>query len=401
MNDYRKKYFMNIRFYLLIIILGLCSLTKAQNLSTEKDIDNFIDEQIKRKKISGAVVLVAKADSVLMHSSYGYQSIENKSKMDTNSIFRIYSMTKPVTSVAALMLIDSGKISLNDPIEKYLPQLKDLKVLKGNKEVPLERSVTIKHLLTHTAGFAYGFGLGLSKVDFMYNKDHPFISSTTDEFLSKLSKYPLKSQPGEKYSYSLSVDVLGVLIEKVSGMTLGEFCKINIFDPLGMRDTYFKLPEVKVGRFCANYGVFLELKDSPEKSDFLKDRLHSGGGGLVSTGSDYLKFCQLLLNKGEYNGIRLLSRVLVETMTENHLPKGEALFKSGGEVGVGFGLGVSVIMQEWGDKGHLGDYSWNGMASTHFFISPSTDLIVIVMSQKMPYSNNLIQNVKPLVYKGL
>ena len=219
--------------------------------------------------------------------------------------------------------------------------------------------------------------------------------------MQRLSELPLQSNPGEKYNYSISVDVLGCIIERVSGMRLSEFFNENIFEPLEMNDTYFKLPESKVKRFCSYYKKGLKLKESYKSTRYTKDGRQSGGGGLVSTSSDYLKFCTLLLNNGIYNNDTLISSSIIAEMTTNQLPEGEGVYKVNNDVGIGFGLGFMVYMKEWGKQGHLGDYGWSGAGSTHFYISPKEDLIVIIMSQKAPYSNELVSGLKPIIFEGL
>ena len=373
----------------------------AQQLKNELMVDEFIQNQISQKNIAGAVVLVSHKGKSLMHSAYGYQDIEDNILMDTSSIFRIYSMTKPITSLATMLLVDRDSIELDDPIEMYIPELKNLMVLEKKRQVKSKGKITVRDLLRHTSGFAYGFGLGTSKVDKLYNQNHPLFVGNTNEMIQRLSKFPLQSNPGTKYNYSLSVDVLGCLIERVSGKSLSEFLKVNIFDPLGMSDTHFKLPKSKTGRFCSYYENNLKLKESYKSTDYLKERMQSGGGGLVSTSSDYLKFCKLLFNDGIFNNDTLISSDLIVEMKKNQLPEGEGVYKNNNEVLIGFGLGFMVNMKEWGNQGHQGDYGWNGIGSTHFYISPKDDLIVIIMSQKAPYSNKLVHGLKPIIFEGL
>lgn len=386
---------------LSLIFISLIVSTQAQKLTNESTADNFITDQVKQKNIAGAVVIISRKGETILHKAYGQQDIEDKVKMDTSSIFRIYSMTKPITSLATMMLVDRDSITLDDPIGMYIPELKNLMVLEKKGLVESENKITVRDLLRHTSGLAYGIGLGTSKVDKLYDENHPLFVRNNDQMVQRLSELPLQNNPGEEYHYSISVDVLGCLIERVSGMSLSEFFKENIFEPLGMNDTHFKLPESKVNRFCSHYEKGLKLKESYKSSRYTKDGRQSGGGGLVSTSSDYLKFCTLLLNKGVYNNDTLISASIITEMTSNQLPAGEGVYKRNNEVGIGFGLGFMVYLKEWGKAGHLGDYGWNGAGSTHFYISPKDELIVIIMSQKAPYSNTLVNGLKPIIYEGL
>ncbi|PHR24543.1 MAG: serine hydrolase [Fluviicola sp.] len=391
-----------IKSFLLPVIIVFSTISiQAQKLSNERSVDKFIKNQVNQKNIAGAVVLISRKGETIMHTAYGQQDIEDKVKMNTSSIFRIYSMTKPITSLATMMLVDRDSIALDDPIEIYIPELKNLMVLEKKGLVESENKITVRDLLRHTSGFAYGIGLGTSKVDKLYDKNHPLFVSNNDQMVQRLSELPLQNNPGEKYHYSISVDVLGCLIERVSGMSLSEFFNKNIFEPLEMNDTHFKLPESKVNRFCSHYEKGLKLKESYKSSNYTKDGRQSGGGGLVSTSSDYLKFCTLLLNNGIYNNDTLISSSIITEMTSNQLPPGEGVYKRNNEVGIGFGLGFMVYLKEWGKAGHLGDYGWNGAGSTHFYISPKEELIVIIMSQKAPYSNTLVNGLKPIIYEGL
>jgi CubicO group peptidase (beta-lactamase class C family) len=390
------KYIIFVLFFIFSIVR-----THAQKLTNESEIDNFIKLQINQKNIAGAVILVSHKGQMIKHSAYGHQDLDDNIVMDTSSIFRIYSMTKPITSLAVMMLVERDSIALDDPIEMYIPELKDLMVLKDKKLVKSKTKITVRDLLRHTSGFAYGLGLGSSKVDKLYDKNHPLFVSNNKEMVQRLSEFPLQSNPGEKYSYSISVDVLGYLIESVSGMRLSEFFNKNIFEPLEMNDTYFKLPESKVKRFCSVYEKGLKLNESYNYSNYIKERIQSGGGGLVSTSADYFKFCTLLLNNGVYKNDTLISSSIIAEMITNQLPEGEGVYKVNNNVGIGFGLGFMVYMKEWGKQGHQGDYGWNGLASTHFYISPKEDLIVIIMSQKSPYSNKLVDKLKPLIFEGL
>lgn len=385
---------------LLILIFGSV-ISFGQTLENQKQIDDYIQSQIKAKEISGAVVMVTQHQKTILHQSYGLQDVEDKIKMDTASIFRIYSMTKPITSLAAMILVDRGEINLDDNIVKYFPEFKDIKVLQNKKMVRLKNKITVRDLLRHTSGFGYGYSLGDDPVDKMYNKNHPLSVATFEQMINRLATYPLNSQPGTKYKYSLSVDVLGCLISRVSKMSLGEFFKANLFKSLNMNDTDFMLSESKVERFCSYYEKNLKLKESYKKSTYRNKHMESGGGGLISTSADYMKFCHLILNEGIVNGDTIISPYLIAEMSKNQLPEGEAIYKNKNGVGIGFGLGFSVYMKEWGKHGHPGDLSWSGIGSTHFYISPKEDLAIVIMSQHAPFSDKLLSKLKPLILDGI
>jgi CubicO group peptidase (beta-lactamase class C family) len=242
----------------------------------------------------------------------------------------------------------------------------------------------------------YGF-FGLGPVERLYMRDHPLFSSSQEEMLEKLSTLPLVEQPGTKWRYSVSTDVLGALVERVSGQSLGEFFQEHIFLPLSMEDTGFVVPDEKLDRFASVYGLNLTLLDAARSSAYRQsDRLQSGGGGLVSTASDYHRFCQMLLDGGVFDGRRLLKEETVEEMMRNQLPEGVRAYRL-----FGFGLGLQVQMTDWGVLAHRDQVGWNGVASTHFWISPRDDLIFIALSQRQPYSTQLKDVLTPLVYGAL
>ncbi len=365
---------------------------------------------IDNKQIAGAITLVARHGQVVHLETHGMMDVASTRPMQRDAILRIYSMSKPITTAAVMILVDEGKCRLEDAVDQYIPEFEKLKVfVEGSTEdAPTRRSMTIKDLALHTSGLTYGL-FGTSPVDQKYNRIDVLNSETTlAEMCTKLSGIPLLYQPGTQWNYSVSTDVLGRVVEIVSGMPLDRFLKQRIFDPLGMDDTGFDVPQDKIGRFATNYGSqfgTLKVIDGPTDSRFVRPAtLYSGGGGLVSTAEDYLKFAQMLCNKGELNGRRILNTTTVEMMIRNHLP-GEVLpiSISGGVMnGIGFGLGFAVRMEETDDSaGRVGEYGWSGAASTHFWVSPKDDLVVIALSQVMPYSNALADVVKPIVYDAL
>ncbi|MBI9016960.1 MAG: beta-lactamase family protein [Phycisphaerae bacterium] len=359
-------------------------------------VRKFIDDE----QITGASVLVARNGKIIYNETFGLMDREAKKETQKDTIYRFYSMTKPITSVAAMILYDQGKIKLDDPVSNYLPEFKDLKVYdESGKNVELNKPMTVRDLLRHTSGLTYGI-FGNTPVDKMYrqqkilNRNIPL-----EKMTDSLGKIPLQYQPGTKWHYSVSADVLGALIERVSGESLDEFFQENIFKPLDMKDTSFMVPKDKVQRFAACYspkpGKGLKLNDAPKTSEYLTKPVKlSGGGGLVSTGRDYMRFCQMLANEGQLNGTRILKKETVNMMTQNQLPKG--VYQG---IGSGFGLGFSVRL--FGGKIPKGEYGWGGAASTHFWISPKDKIVVIALSQHMPFSFRLESAIKPIVYDAI
>lgn len=347
------------------------------------------------KKVAGATVVVARKGKIAFFETFGMMDIKAEKPMAKDSILRFYSMTKPITSVALMMLYEEGKIKLDDAVSKYAPQFKGLEVYAESGNVDTKRPMTVRDLLRHTSGLTYGF-FGDTAVDRMYREKAVFTwQGNLEDMVDKLGEIPLLYQPGTKWHYGVSTDVVGYLIEKVSGRPLGEFFEERIFKPLGMKDTAFHVPAEKIDRFAVCYSFALIVSDDPAKSRYLKKpAMRSGGGGLVSTAPDYLRFCQMLLNKGQLDGKRLLRAETVEIMTRNQLPEGVSRDDSGG-----FGLGFSV---RTGDgKFPKGEYGWGGMASTHFWISPKHELIVIALSQRMPFSGQLENAVKSIIYDSI
>jgi CubicO group peptidase (beta-lactamase class C family) len=321
--------------------------------------------------------------------------------MKTDTIFRIYSMTKPITTVAAMILYEEGKLQLDDPVSKYLPQLKGLRVHSGtgDETVEAKREITIRDLMRHTSGFTYG-AYGESPVDKLYRQKRVLDrNGTLEDLVAKLSKIPLQYQPGTRFNYSVSTDVLGRVVEVVSGKPLDVFFAERIFKPLDMVDTGFYVPADKISRFAANYGPEekggLKVIDDPEKSPYAKPtRFFSGGGGLVSTARDYLRFCQMLLGGGQFQGTRLLKPQTVAMMTQNQVPpESFPLTMPGGMKvpGLGFGLGFGVWMAHnpLDPAGAIGEYFWGGAASTNFAISPANQTVVMSLTQFMPLKNKL------------
>jgi len=400
------------------VTIAECGLAKAKpeevGLCTErlKRINKVMQSYVDENKVAGLVTMVARRGKVVHFECFGVRDIEANKPMQPDTIFRIYSMSKPITSVAVMMLYEEGYFQLNDPVSKFIPEFKDVKVFvkKGKAGVEVsksEREITIRDLLAHTSGLAYG----LSKetpVDEMYQEAKMLKwDETLEEKVGRLVKLPLANQPGSAWRYSISVDVLGYLVEVVSGERFDAFLEERIFGPLGMEDTGFYVPAEKMGRFATLYKAEeadnLGRDETLYWGDFSKlPRFLSGGGGLVSPASDYMRFCQMLLNGGELDGVRLLSRKSVELMTANHLS--EELIRSSLNIdGCGFGLGFAVLMDVAQSEtlGSEGEYSWGGAASTGFWIDPEEELIGILMTQFMPYNGRFTKEFKVLTYQAI
>ena len=386
----------------------------VQGMSIEKlnSIDKVMKGYIDQEKLAGTLTLVSRNDEVVHLSAHGLRDKETNSPMTEDTIFRIYSMTKPITAVAALTLWEQGKFHMGDPIDMYLPELKNLKVYVSGSgdDIVLEDQkypIRIIDLFMHTAGFSYGFTN--SEVDKMYRNSPLGRGEVTPEnVLQELAKLPLNHQPGTNYNYSVGTDVIGFLVEKLSGMKLGDYMQKVIFDPLGMNDTGFYVKPQNVDRFAQIYGpnelgktIFIE---NEPLGDYLSDPdIHNGGGGLTSTISDYHTFALMLLNKGEYNGVRVLGSKTVEYMTTNHLPSNLLPYEDRAP-GEGYGLAMSVTVDESQVlfMGSTGDYGWGGAASTYFRIDPEERLILISMTQFLPYGfHRYMDDYRNLVYQAI
>ncbi len=383
---------------------------REAGLSAEKlnRVNSIVRAQVDKKQIAGAVVLVARHGQVALCEAFGKLDVKSGQPMRPDAIFRIYSMTKPITSVATLMLVEAGRLKLDDPIGNYLPELKNLRVYAAkDKTIAAKREVTIRDLMRHTSGFTYGLPGG-SAVDELYIQNKIDEGGLPD-MIRKLGTLPLQDQPGTRFNYSYSTDVLGRVIEVVSGEPLDKFLRERILQPLDMHDTGFTVAEEKLNRFSTAYArgpkKSLVAIDSPATSRYRKQpRFSSGGGGLLSTARDYCRFCQMLLNGGELEGARLLRPETVAQMTSNQLPKEALPIRLGGfpVPGHGFGLGVMVRLQ--GPSGPArgdGEYSWSGAASTYFWVVPKPQLIIVILQQIEPLDISLQLQLKPVVYSAI
>lgn len=360
-----------------------------------------MQEYVDNKNAPGFTTLVSRKGKVVHFETCGYRDVEKALPVEKDTIFRIYSMTKPITSIALMQLYEKGKFQLYDPVKKYIPEYGNTKVfsgmgIMGQELVEQEQPMTIHHLLTHTAGLSYGFFYD-NPIEEMYRQS-VFRSSdiTLEDKIKQMAQLPLIFQPGTKWNYSIATDVCGYLVEVISGMPFEEYLQENIFNPLGMVDTAFHIPEDKLDRFATLYqsnfmdGSFHVFTGTPHipLKDYSKPSLApSGGGGLISTTEDYLKFCLMLLNNGEYEGTRIIGRKTLEYMTVNHLKPDLLPFSLGTNTsyGEGFGLGFSVIMEpaQTGVMNSVGTYEWGGAAATKFWVDPQEEITCVLMTQLM------------------
>lgn len=362
---------------------------------------------VKSGRIPGAVLLIARQGKIATFMYVGYQERRTQTLMKTDSIFRIASMSKPITTVAAMILAEEGKLDIGAPVSQYLPEFKDVTV--GIEKTPLKRPITVQDLMRHTSGLTYGF-FGNTPVDEMYRKSNLLASKSLAEMVSAIARLPLLHQPGEVWEYSMSTDVLGRIVEVVSGTELDTFVAERITRPLGMHDTGFYLNASEAGRLARPDSlIFMGPADLTAKPAVL-----SGGGGMLSTAGDYARFCQMLLNGGELEGVRILAPKTVALMTsdqlppstERHSPVAIALGAFGPipEMGTSFGLGFAVRTDPGRNPipGSVGDFSWAGIAGTYFWVDPKEKLVTVLMTQVpqatiVPYW----RQTRTLVYQAL
>lgn len=361
-------------------------------------LDRFVEEG----QVAGAVALIVRHGKVVDVHTTGLRNREQRLPMTRDTIVRIYSMTKIVTSVAALILIEEGRLRLEDPIARYLPALGSPQVLTGGtvavpQLVPAARPITIRHLLTHTSGYAYGLSPA-TNADIMYRDARLFQARTSDEFVEKVARLPLIAQPGERYNYGVNTDVLGIIVEKITGQSLGAFMEARIFGPLGMMDTGFTVPAAKRERLAQVYtrdgsaalapvGGFSTGVESGSEPPYPDDEgrlFHSGGGGLFSTADDYARFAQMLLDGGVLGSVRILGRKTVHTMTSDQ----NARLPQATPSSSGFGFGVSVRLDQGGGAmaGSVGEFGWSGAATTYVSIDPQENMVLILLTQHLPFN---------------
>ena len=382
----------------------------------------LMQQAVERKQIAGIVTVLARHGKIVDYRTYGVRDMASGAPMTKDTIFRDYSMTKPVTGVAMMILFEEGKWLPSDPISKYIPEFAHLKVFKGVDSdgkmilVDPDHAPTMRELMTHTAGFTYGI-FGNTPVDAMYRDKQVLGASNLQEMIDKIAQIPLLYQPGTKWVYSVSMDIQGYIVEKLSGQKLPEFMRDHIYAPLGMRDAGFYVPAEKRSRFATLYEtnndgnlVLTKVGNGGMSDDLTPPGLPSGGGGMVSTAEDYYRFAQMLGNGGELNGARILAPSTVKLMTSNHVPA-ELLtgqFGIGNAVirpGFGWGYNCAVVFDppEANLPEGKGTFFWDGAAGTWFWVDPTNDVVFIGMIQRLlgPASPNLEYESRPLVYQAL
>ena len=405
---------------------------KQTGLSTarlERITEHLERNYIAPGKIAGCQVAIARHGHLAYFRSFGQMDRERGQPMRDDAIFRIYSMTKPITSVALMTLYERGYFQLNDPVSRFFPSWKGHQVWvsgrgAGMKTEAPARPVTMRDMLCHTGGLTYGAALvaiGAEPTNHPVDDVYAEVGvrrgrgETLMEFMEKLAKVPLRYQPGERWMYSLSTDVCGALVEKISGQRFDKYLAEHIFGPLGMKDTSFVVAPEKLDRFCANYrrnpDKSVQLIDDPQKSDYLTEpSFFSGGGGLTGTTEDYLRFCEMIRRGGELDGARILGPRTIALMRQNHLKDGQDLtqmavggFSETANEGVGFGLGFACTLDRV-KSGTIasGDFYWGGAASTIFWVDDVDDLVVVFMTQLMPSGAfNFRGQLKSIIYSSI
>ena len=403
-------------------------------------VTDWLNQQVESERLAGASTMICRNGRIGYLESAGQSDLENGKPFDASTIVRIFSMTKPITSVAAMMLYEEGRYQLDDPVAKYLPEFTDTKVWKGEGSLENVEDQTspmlVKHLFMHTSGLTYGF-MNANVVDQEHRNqkiEFPGTAGTLEELVKRLAGIPLIAQPGTRWNYSVSTDVLGRLVEVWSGLSLEAFFKERILEPLGMHDTGFSVAEGNKDRFASLYSPLsgadmsnvgkksvsdsrqmkpgLKLQEPAATSRYLKPtKLFSGGGGLTGTIGDYARFCQMLLNGGELDGERLLSPITVNYMRSNQLPDNADMAAMGQPVwsetsydGIGFGLGFAVVIdpRKASIITSVGEHHWGGAASTFFWIDPQEDLFVVFFTQLMPSSTYPIRReLRTRVYQAI
>ncbi|MAL80539.1 MAG: serine hydrolase [Sneathiella sp.] len=398
---------------------------KPESLGFSPDRLQYITDWMQRYvddgKLAGTQTVIARSGKIAYSKSIGLRDIDSASPWTDDTMARFYSMSKPVTSVALMMLYEKGLFHLDDPVDEFIPAFKDMQVLRPQARniedtEPAKVRMTVHNLLTHMSGMTYGFNLGVlgdyyekEKMDFGPRR------GTLEKEVNRLAAMPLLFEPGARWNYGVSTDVVGRLVEVISGQDLKSFFHENIFDPLRMTDTDFGVPEEKLGRYASAYMSDgkggMALLDPARKSAFAEEKVscYSGGGGLVSTAADYLKFAEMIRCRGAVEGGRLLGPRTVDFMTSNHLKgdlaaNGQPVFSEVSFVGVGFGLGGWVMLEPALSQmmGSPGDFGWGGMASTVFWVDPVEDMTVLFLTQFVPSSfYPLRKELRTLVHQAL
>jgi len=376
----------------------------SKRLETTREV---LKADVDAKRLPGAVLLMARNGKIAFYDVVGYQDRATQTPMKKDSIFRIASMSKPITTVAAMILAEENKLDVGAPVAQYLPEFKDVKV--GPEGASPKRPMTIQDLMRHTSGLTYGL-FGNSPIDQMYRKANIFSAKSLDEMVKLIAGMPLLHQPGEFWEYSVSTDVLGRVVEVVSGMDLDSFVRERITGPLKMNDTGFWVKPEAASRLAKPDGQV----NAPFENATQKPNIFSGGGGMLSTAGDYARFCQMLLNGGEFDGVRILAPKTIALMTsdqlpanvERHTPVAIAIGSFGPvpEMGTSFGLGFAVRVDAGRNPmpGSVGDFSWGGITGTLFWVDPQTKLVAVLMAQSPQAMLNVIwRQTRVMVYQAM
>ncbi|WP_297337122.1 serine hydrolase domain-containing protein [Algoriphagus sp.] len=395
-----------LTLFVLFLAISASALLGQSQLSQErlKRYDQFLETEITTGKIPGAVVLIYKDGKKAYEKAYGLSDIEAQTPMQSDQIFYIQSMTKPIATVALMMLYEEGKFFLTDPVENYIPEFKNLQVLndpedgKNGETVPAKQKITISQILSHTAGFSHGLGSTQQEIDVrdaLYAQPHETIESR----VKALASIPLIGQPGEQWYYSASPDIAARLVEILSGQPFDRFLKERLFDPLDMKDTGYNLNDEQAKRMVSLHGYSKEGKliKMPNQTKTSGNRVFGGTHGLFSTALDYSIFARMLLNKGNWNGKQYLSPKTIELMTQNHI---EGLPYDSGH-GFGLGFGIMVDLADADILGSEGQYFWSGAYCTYFFIDPKEKMVSFLMTQKNQYSDYYSDKMRQMVYQAI
>lgn len=429
-----------MHFIKFLIFILFTSSFYADDVSIgQKDfsrLTKMLHKQVKKGNYPGFFTLIQKDGELIYSDIVGFSNIEEGVKLDKDSLFRIYSMTKPITGVALMIAVDKGLVNLSDPVSKYIPEFASTKVLSENNSdlLDLVKPITLLELATHTSGLAYSFSIkGKIKEFYEKQKIYPYYAidnfnddlslekfySNICEFSQKVATVPLAHQPGEKWTYSIGMDILGCVIERAAKITFGKFLEENIFEPLDMNDTFFQVPKNKRFRMTnlyAHIDGFDQFGVEPPKGDkksksklvlvdkanssayFNKVSIEDGGSGLVSSAQDYLKFGQMLLERGVYQGKRIISEESYRTLTSNQLNEKNQRFDA---FGFGITLGISIDSSKLRQKRGDGSFFWGGAAKTKFWVDPENNLVLVNMTQLLGSPKDLGRNIDKLVYKDL
>lgn len=403
-------------------------MNKARSLGFSSErlarIDRFLQEKyVGPGRMPCAQFVVARKGEIVHETVLGNRDVERGTACTGDTVFRIYSMTKPVTSVALMTLVEEGLIALDDPVAKHIPSWKNMAVFAagvdpGYMTTPVARPMQVVDLLRHTSGLTYGFQ-SRTNIDAAYRKhrvEEMHAGHDLEAFVEMLAKIPLEFSPGEAWNYSVATDVCGYLVQKVTGKPLDQVFRERIFEPLKMTDTGFYVREDQLDRFAACYNATpqggLKLQDDPQTSPYLKPPpMFAGGGGLVSTAADYLRFANMLVNGGELDGARILAPKTIRLMASNHLPGGKdltelsrSLFSESTNAGVGFGLGFAVVFDPPKTliPCSMGEFYWGGAASTAFWVDPVEEVTAVFMTQLLPSSTYPIRReLRVLTYQAI